>query len=49
MNTVYKITLANGYQTEVVVTISQPSYYALEYASKIAKVQGSEVLSVEPK
>jgi hypothetical protein len=49
MSTTYIITLANGETQEVILTMSQPSYYAQEYAYKLAKMKLTEVLTVVQK
>jgi translation initiation factor 2B subunit (eIF-2B alpha/beta/delta family) len=46
MTTTYLITLANEEEFTVVLTISQPSYYAHEYAYKLAEQRHSEVSTV---
>ena len=46
MTTTYLITLANDEEFTVVLTLSQPSYYANELAYKLAKERYSEVSSV---
>jgi hypothetical protein len=42
----FLITLVNGYKYKLKLTLSQPSYYADEYAYKLARMQDSKVLSV---
>lgn len=41
------ITLENGYTYTLGLLLAQPSYYALEYAHKLAKEQDTAVQSVE--
>jgi hypothetical protein len=46
MKTTYQITLANGESYDLVLTTSEPSYRAQEYAKKWAKLRFSEVSTV---
>ena len=46
MKTTYQITLANGESYDLVLTTSEPSYRAQEYAKKWAELRFSEVSTV---
>ncbi len=46
MKTTYQITLANGESYDLVLTASEPSYRAQEFAKQWAKMRFSEVSTV---
>jgi hypothetical protein len=46
MKTTYQITLANGESHDLVLTASEPSYRAQEFAKQWAKMRFSEVSTV---